>query len=285
MPIGRVRIRRTRKCSWRSSAIGMWGACAPTTPAERLGTRRERSQPLLRGRGFAHLESGQRRRARRAADSSGDGGREDFRPRACGSDAFRLRARAVHDLRIRDRRSEDQPLLYAVLEPHTTRCGFDHRQASSRRSRLELPPRQDRARSGAPGGRPHGRLHLRPAARTQISVSVRRQRRHAGHVDGARAFRSRYRRGHRFPAQRAHARGHHLPHRTRTHGAREPAFRFAAICEADAPFEPWHGLRGRLSRAHLEAIAPDFPEREVYVCGPRPYMAACAIFCARRAST
>jgi ferredoxin-NADP reductase len=55
--------------------------------------------------------------------------------------------------------------------------------------------------------------------------------------------------------------------------AREPAFRFAAICEADAPFEPWHGLRGRLSRAHLEAIAPDFLEREVYVCGPRPYMA------------
>jgi ferredoxin-NADP reductase len=55
--------------------------------------------------------------------------------------------------------------------------------------------------------------------------------------------------------------------------AREPALRFAAICEADAPCEPWHGLRGRLSRAHLEAVAPDFMEREVYVCGPRPYMA------------
>jgi len=55
--------------------------------------------------------------------------------------------------------------------------------------------------------------------------------------------------------------------------AREPTFRFAAICKADAPFEPWHGLRGRLSRAHLEAVAPDFREREVYVCGPGPYMA------------
>jgi ferredoxin-NADP reductase len=55
--------------------------------------------------------------------------------------------------------------------------------------------------------------------------------------------------------------------------ASEPGFRFAAICEADAPFESWHGLRGRLSRAHLEAVAPDFREREVYVCGPGPYMA------------
>jgi ferredoxin-NADP reductase len=55
--------------------------------------------------------------------------------------------------------------------------------------------------------------------------------------------------------------------------AREPAFRFAAICEADAPFEPWHGLRGRLSRAHLETVAPDFLEREIYLCGPAPYMA------------
>ncbi|HXZ14895.1 MAG TPA: FAD-binding oxidoreductase, partial [Roseiarcus sp.] len=55
--------------------------------------------------------------------------------------------------------------------------------------------------------------------------------------------------------------------------ARETAFRIAAMCEADAPFEPWHGLRGRLSRAHLEAVAPDFMQREIYVCGPRPYMA------------
>ncbi|TDT92616.1 ferredoxin-NADP reductase [Azorhizobium sp. AG788] len=53
-----------------------------------------------------------------------------------------------------------------------------------------------------------------------------------------------------------------------------PTFRFAAICEADAPFEPWHGLRGRLSLAHLEAVVPDFRTREVFVCGPAPYMAA-----------
>jgi glycine betaine catabolism B len=53
----------------------------------------------------------------------------------------------------------------------------------------------------------------------------------------------------------------------------EPRFRFAAVCEADTPLEPWCGLRGRLSLAHLEAVAPDFCEREIFVCGPAPYMA------------
>lgn len=51
-------------------------------------------------------------------------------------------------------------------------------------------------------------------------------------------------------------------------------FRFAPICEADAPGEPWHGLRGRLSLPMLELIAPDFRAREIFVCGPSPFMAA-----------
>jgi glycine betaine catabolism B len=53
-----------------------------------------------------------------------------------------------------------------------------------------------------------------------------------------------------------------------------PAFRFVPVCEADAPAEAWGGFRGRLSRAMLEQIAPDFREREIFVCGPSPYMAA-----------
>ncbi|HEY9213397.1 MAG TPA: hybrid-cluster NAD(P)-dependent oxidoreductase [Ancylobacter sp.] len=51
-------------------------------------------------------------------------------------------------------------------------------------------------------------------------------------------------------------------------------FRFAPICEADSPFEPWHGLRGRLNLGLLNHIAPDYTEREVFVCGPSPFMAA-----------
>ncbi|MBS7545252.1 hybrid-cluster NAD(P)-dependent oxidoreductase [Ancylobacter oerskovii] len=51
-------------------------------------------------------------------------------------------------------------------------------------------------------------------------------------------------------------------------------FRFAPICEADSPFEPWHGLRGRLNLGLLNHVAPDYKEREIFVCGPSPFMAA-----------
>jgi ferredoxin-NADP reductase len=53
-----------------------------------------------------------------------------------------------------------------------------------------------------------------------------------------------------------------------------PNFRAVAVCEADSPAERWNGYRGRLSLAMLELIAPDFREREIFVCGPTPYMAA-----------
>lgn len=52
------------------------------------------------------------------------------------------------------------------------------------------------------------------------------------------------------------------------------SFRFAPICEADSPREPWHGLRGRLNLGLLNHIAPDYKEREIFVCGPSPFMAA-----------
>ena len=52
------------------------------------------------------------------------------------------------------------------------------------------------------------------------------------------------------------------------------SFRVVPICEADAPFEHWSGLRGRINAPMLSLIAPDFKEREAFVCGPRPYMAA-----------
>jgi ferredoxin-NADP reductase len=53
-----------------------------------------------------------------------------------------------------------------------------------------------------------------------------------------------------------------------------PNFRFAPICEAATPTAPFNGLRGRLSAQMLSVIAPDFLTREVFVCGPAPYMAA-----------
>ncbi len=55
--------------------------------------------------------------------------------------------------------------------------------------------------------------------------------------------------------------------------ARSPGFRAVPICEQDSPFESWTGLRGRINQPMLEAVAPDFLEREVFACGPAPYMA------------
>jgi glycine betaine catabolism B len=53
-----------------------------------------------------------------------------------------------------------------------------------------------------------------------------------------------------------------------------PGFRFVPVCEGDAPGLPWHGLRGRLSLPMLRLIAPDLASREIFTCGPAPYMAA-----------
>jgi glycine betaine catabolism B len=59
-----------------------------------------------------------------------------------------------------------------------------------------------------------------------------------------------------------------------TMARQSPSFRFAPICEADAPDEAWAGYRGRISPSVIQLIASDFREREIFTCGPSPYMAA-----------
>jgi ferredoxin-NADP reductase len=53
-----------------------------------------------------------------------------------------------------------------------------------------------------------------------------------------------------------------------------PGFRVVTVCETDAPGEVWGGHRGRLTLPMLRLIAPDLIEREIFTCGPPPYMAA-----------
>lgn len=53
-----------------------------------------------------------------------------------------------------------------------------------------------------------------------------------------------------------------------------PNIRVVHVCEGDDPSERWMGLRGRLSTAMLQALAPDLAERETYTCGPAGYMAS-----------
>lgn len=54
----------------------------------------------------------------------------------------------------------------------------------------------------------------------------------------------------------------------------QPGLRVTHVCEADGAGEPWGGYHGRLSARMLELIAPDFHEREIFTCGPGPYMSA-----------
>ncbi|MFY9293059.1 MAG: hybrid-cluster NAD(P)-dependent oxidoreductase [Methylorubrum rhodinum] len=54
----------------------------------------------------------------------------------------------------------------------------------------------------------------------------------------------------------------------------DAGFRFHAVCEADSADEVWSGLTGRLSLDILRDAVPDFMDREIFVCGPKPYMDA-----------
>ncbi|MEO6920466.1 MAG: hybrid-cluster NAD(P)-dependent oxidoreductase [Collimonas sp.] len=56
--------------------------------------------------------------------------------------------------------------------------------------------------------------------------------------------------------------------------ASQQNFRTRFICERPGQRRDWSGPTGMLSLAALKLMAPDFMEREVFVCGPAPYMKA-----------
>lgn len=56
--------------------------------------------------------------------------------------------------------------------------------------------------------------------------------------------------------------------------ARVPEFRVSFVCERPNPYGAWTGYSGRLNQLMLELICPDYFEREVFCCGPEPYMQA-----------
>ena len=51
-------------------------------------------------------------------------------------------------------------------------------------------------------------------------------------------------------------------------------FSHSLICEIIEPGQHWGGYRGYLDADKLRIIAPDFIEREIFCCGPLPYMDA-----------
>lgn len=60
----------------------------------------------------------------------------------------------------------------------------------------------------------------------------------------------------------------------RTIEADHPGVRVVVLCEGDARDERWTGRRGRLDLATVHDVAPDLLDREVFTCGPAPYMGA-----------
>jgi len=53
-----------------------------------------------------------------------------------------------------------------------------------------------------------------------------------------------------------------------------PRLRLAIVCETPGSTPAYAGYTGRLDQGLLPHIAPDFAERDVYTCGPAPFMGA-----------
>ncbi|MGD8710900.1 MAG: hybrid-cluster NAD(P)-dependent oxidoreductase [Ectothiorhodospiraceae bacterium] len=51
-------------------------------------------------------------------------------------------------------------------------------------------------------------------------------------------------------------------------------FNLSVVCERKEIGQTWAGYRGFVNEAMLNLIAPDFMEREIFCCGPAPYMRA-----------
>jgi len=56
--------------------------------------------------------------------------------------------------------------------------------------------------------------------------------------------------------------------------ARLPEFRVALVCERPNPYGAWTGYSSRINQLMLQLICSDYREREVFCCGPEPFMHA-----------
>jgi ferredoxin-NADP reductase len=53
---------------------------------------------------------------------------------------------------------------------------------------------------------------------------------------------------------------------------RVPDIRVTWVVKDEEPYRAWTGFRGRLNQLVLELAAPDYFEREIFCCGPAPFM-------------
>lgn len=53
---------------------------------------------------------------------------------------------------------------------------------------------------------------------------------------------------------------------------RVPEIRLSWVVEEPEPYRAWTGYMGRINQLMLELMAPDYFEREIFCCGPPPFM-------------
>ncbi|WP_420006819.1 2Fe-2S iron-sulfur cluster-binding protein [Arenibacterium sp. LLYu02] len=56
--------------------------------------------------------------------------------------------------------------------------------------------------------------------------------------------------------------------------SRTPGLKLKWVVEEPDPYRPWTGYQGMFNQLMLGLMAPDYLEREVYCCGPEPFMQA-----------
>lgn len=56
--------------------------------------------------------------------------------------------------------------------------------------------------------------------------------------------------------------------------SRTPGLDLKFVVEEPDPYRPWTGYQGQFNQLMLGLMAPDYLEREVYCCGPEPFMNA-----------
>lgn len=56
--------------------------------------------------------------------------------------------------------------------------------------------------------------------------------------------------------------------------ARVPQLNLSYVCEEADEYGSWTGYRGRINQLMLELISSDYMEREIFCCGPEPFMQA-----------
>ncbi|WP_151717789.1 hybrid-cluster NAD(P)-dependent oxidoreductase [Gemmobacter serpentinus] len=56
--------------------------------------------------------------------------------------------------------------------------------------------------------------------------------------------------------------------------SRVPGLQLRFTVEEHEPYHAWHGFSGRLNQIMLGLMAPDYLDREVFCCGPEPFMQA-----------